>query len=140
MDVTSPCHPLFAPALPCPALCLQHSLQADPAMLGDHGTPHSKFLLLHPSVLFLPLSCISPQALTFPNFSHVSFSSQNTPRGLSLLQFVLFSGILDHPGPPAPAPVPPSEWGEQIQSFPGCCLILCPETSSVFPAPHCHVV
>lgn len=138
------CHQSLPPplspssALSCPVSPAQPSRQI-PAMLGDHGTPHPKFLLLHLSVFSLQLSCIPPQPLTFPNFSHFSFSSLNTPRGFSLLQFVLFSGILDCPGPPAPTPVPHSEWREQIQSFPGCCLILCPETSSVFPASHCHV-
>lgn len=118
-------------ALSCPVSPAQSSRQI-PAMLGDHD---SKFLLLHPSVFFLPLLCIPSQPPTFPNFSHLSFSSQNTPRGFSLLQFVLFSAILDHPGPPAPTPLPHIEWGEQIQSFPGCCLSLCPETSSVSSSP-----
>lgn len=105
------CHQSLPPplspssALSCPVSPAQSSRQI-PAMLGDHD---SKFLLLHPSVFFVPLSCIPPQPLTFPNFSHLSFSSQNTPRGFSLLQFVLFSAILDHPGPPAPAPLPHSE-------------------------------
>lgn len=89
----------------CPVSPAQSSRQI-PATLGDHD---SRFLLLHLSVFFLPLSCIPPQPLTFSNFSHLSFSSQNTPRGFTPLQFVLFSAFLDHPGPPAPAPVPHGE-------------------------------
>lgn len=82
----APSEPQLCPVLPCVS---STALQALPAMLGDHGTPDSKFLLLHLSVFFLPLSCIPLQAVTFPSCSHLSFSYRNTPRGFSLLQFVL---------------------------------------------------
>lgn len=127
----TPSEPQLCPVLPCVS---STALQADSSweIIGHLILNFSSFTHQY---FFLPLSCIPPQPLTFPNFSNLSFSSQNTPRGFSLLPFVLFSGILHHPGPPAPTPVPHSEWGEQIQSFPGCCLIHTQLCVSISPLP-----
>lgn len=95
VDVTSPCHPLWAPALPCPALCLQHS----PLGRSSHAGRSPRFQISLPS----PLSIFSPTLMhpsPSPDLPKLLPSLIILPKHTQRLIFAAVCAFLWHPQSP----------------------------------------
>lgn len=142
----TPSEPQLCPVLSCVS---STALQADSSHAGRSWD--TSFLISPPS----PLSIFSPTLVhpsRTPDLPKLLPPLILLPKHTQRLLFAAVCAFLWHPRcwglgsvysnqdtwsswSSSPTPVPHSEWGEQIQSFPGCCLILCPETSSVSSSP-----
>lgn len=138
------CHQSLPPALSpssalsCPVSPAQPSRQL-PAMLGDHGTPDSKCLLLHPSVFFSPtLMHLSPT----PDLPKLLPSLILFPKHTQSLLFAVVCAFLWHPQSSwssSSYSSPPTVTGENKSSPSLAVVCFSALKPALFPAPHCHV-